>query len=100
MEKNTKDFTNEDWNSFPEWIKNSLKENVVTVTFTKKDGNERIMHCTLDPAKLPPAQIVTEENKTPRKVSENTMAVYDIDNQGWRSFRWDSVRKIEFTMGD
>ena len=72
-----------------------LKTCVVTVTFTKKDGTERVMRCTLDPAKLP-VQESTETNTT-RKVSTETMAVFDLDVQGWRSFTKKSVKCVDFT---
>lgn len=66
-----------------------LKEEVVDIEFTKKDGTRRIMTCTLMPEKLP-KQIDVEE------VALNTesLAVFDLINQGWRSFRWDSLEKV------
>jgi hypothetical protein len=27
------------------------------------------------------------------------LPVFDIENDGWRSFRWDSIRQINFTIG-
>jgi hypothetical protein len=34
---------------FKKWLKSHLKYGPVTVTFTKKDGSERIMKCTTNP---------------------------------------------------
>ena len=33
-----------------------------------------------------------EEGK--KKVNPDVQAVYDIEAQGWRSFRWDSVQTV------
>ena len=68
--------------------------NSYTGTFTKKDGTERIMKCTLQEEYLP--ETVGGE----RKKNEDSLAVYDLDVEGWRSFRWDSVKRINFTIGE
>jgi hypothetical protein len=72
-----------------------MREQEIKITFTKKDGTERVMRCTLDPAKLP-VQESTETNAN-RKVSTKTMAVFDLDVQGWRSFTKKSVKCVDFT---
>jgi hypothetical protein len=68
-----------------------LKNNVMTVTFTKVDGTERVMRCTLLPEYLPPEtsgkQLLTENNRS-------NISVWDVEAQGWRSFRVDSVKNI------
>lgn len=88
-----------DWNKFTEWLKGMLQVTSVSVTFTKKDGTERVMKCTLDPKELPP-QPVTEskEGKAERKKSVDTLAVYDLEAKGWRSFTIKSVKRIELTI--
>lgn len=70
-----------------EWV-SILKENEVTVTFNKKDGTQRVMHCTLIPSVLPERTIVKEGTK---KRSENTVSVWDLDSNSWRSFVIDNV---------
>ena len=77
------------------WLKEMLTENVVCVTFVKKDGNTRIMNCTLNSDKIPAAP-VTEGVKKERKVSDDSIAVYDTEANGWRSFRFDSVTGVSF----
>jgi hypothetical protein len=84
----------EDWEVFKLWIKELLQSTVVTVTFTKKDGTDRVMRCTLNPKVLPAQEI--KEDRIPRKQSENTMAVYDVEAKAWRSFTIRSVKNIEF----
>jgi hypothetical protein len=36
---------------------------------------------------------------TDRAKSDEAVAVFDLENNGWRSFRWDSLTNIEFTLG-
>jgi len=94
--KITANMTDKDWEVFTPWIKDMLKMGTVTVTFTKKDGTDRVMNCTLEPSKLPKVEVL--EDKKPRKINENTLAVYDLDNQGWRSFTIRSVKRVEFAL--
>lgn len=73
-------------------IKNLLSTGTLQVTFTKKDGTERIMKCTTDSAFIP-------EDKQPSgesTIKENTEVVraFDIENNGWRAFRVDSIKSF------
>lgn len=90
-------WTDGEWNTFKNWISGVLKETTVTVTFMKKDGSERVMKCTLDPMLLPPA--VVNENRKPKAIPENSLAVYDVEARGWRSFIVKSVKEVQFTLG-
>ena len=73
-----------------------MKDKVVELTFIKKDGTERVMYCTLKEDLLPVTE-VKEETKE-RKVNEDVLAVYDVDAEGWRSFRWDSLIQIRLVL--
>jgi len=73
---------------------NSLYNNICFVDFTKKDGTLRGMRCTLRPDMLP-TQTDLEEH-TQRKQATESIAVWDLEVKGWRSFRTDSV--IEFKI--
>lgn len=75
-------------------ITDTLRANVCRVTFVKVNGDERVMDCTLKTDFLPP-QTVVKETTTPRKVNEDALAVYDVNVDGWRSFRWDSIKNFE-----
>ena len=88
------DSKNEDYKKSRKWLIGLLQNSPVEVTFTKKDGTERIMKCTLQEEYLP--ETVGGE----RKKNEDSLAVYDLDVEGWRSFRWDSVKRINFTIGE
>jgi hypothetical protein len=77
------------------WLKNLLKSEVVTLTFTKKDGTQREMVATLSESRIPSSEKSSESVGT-RKYSDEAQPVYDIEAKGWRSFRWDSISKLEF----
>lgn len=68
-----------------------LSANICEVTFTKVNGEQRVMPCTLREDLLP----VRNENSTERKVNENVLSVWVTDANGWRSFRIDSVTDIK-----
>lgn len=74
-----------------DFILQSLREGVVTVKFTKKDGTERDMKCTLQESYISPYEKKTDREKV---ASDSNISVWDIENQGWRSFRVDSVISI------
>jgi hypothetical protein len=75
------------------WLAGILEQSVVEVTFTKKDGTERVMYCTLDEECLPELEMVTIVDKD--QLKRDTLAVYDVDADGWRSFRWDSIKAVK-----
>ena len=80
-----------------EKIKKLLTEGKVVVEFTKLDGNYRKMTCTLQEGVVPAAtknDSVTQ--KRVREISPEVCVVYDVNAQGWRSFRWDSVINATF----
>ena len=88
-------WTDESAELFFNQLKEILRKQTVTITFTKKDGTERVMRCTLDPAKLPVQE--NKETNTNRKVSTETMSVFDVEAQGWRSFTKTAVKCVDFT---
>ena len=69
-------------------IKN-LQKKTMRITFTKVNGEERVMDCTLQEHFIPQ----TEESN--RKKNEEVLPVFDINKGEWRSFRLDSVTNIE-----
>jgi|TARA_R110000803_G_scaffold93027_1_gene160538 hypothetical protein len=79
-------------------IKTVLTENVAEITFTKKDGTERLMKCTLKSDIVPERDVVgvigKVEEKT-RVVNTEVLPVWDIVKSAWRSFRVDSVKAIK-----
>lgn len=73
-----------------------LRNGVYNVTFTKLDGEERTMPCTLMESMLPPAKAndsITQ--KKVRELNEEVVAVWCVDKSAFRSFRVDRVKKVE-----
>ena len=94
-----------------DWVRGSLQQQSITVTFTKADGTDRDMKCTLNweliPEKPPMAVIshsasiigrvdgLVTETKKPRKEPDPAVVkVYDLEAKAWRSFRMDRLKKI------
>jgi hypothetical protein len=93
---NLPNLSDEQWPELRKWLVSFLLCEKVTVTFTKKDGTERVMHCTLDPTKLPPQPI--KENVKERKENLDILSVYDLEANGWRSFTVKSIKNIKLEV--
>lgn len=79
-------------------LKETLQNGIVTVTFVKTDGTERTMKCTLIPEYIPTRQPVEGQQllteKVQRTESDSVISVWDLENNGWRSFRIDSIKSL------
>jgi len=65
-----------------------LKQSICEVTFTKVNGDERVMTCTLQKDLIPKATKKDPLTETKvREINENFISVWDINAQGWRGFR-------------
>jgi hypothetical protein len=84
-------------NNSRNWLKGVLREGEAIIVFTKSDGIERTMKCTLSETKIP-AEFAPKGSD--RAKNDETLAVFDLENQGWRSFRWDSVKSVNFSIGE
>ena len=71
-------------------LKELLRHESLLVTFTKKDGTERKIYCTLSESNTP-----KKEATSSRVISATSLPVYDLEKGEWRSFRWDSITKVE-----
>lgn len=96
--KITTEWTDKDWEKLTEWLHGMLHVTPVTVTFTKKDGTERVMRCTLQSDLVP--KIELKEDAKPRKESTTTMRVFDLDKKEWRSFTIRNIKQVEATIGE
>jgi hypothetical protein len=95
----TKDWTNKEWNDFTYWLNGIRKTTEMTITFTKKDGTERVMKCTLKSDAIPVVESKPlAEGKTPRKESTTSMRVFDLEKSEWRSFTTTSISRVEFSI--
>jgi len=85
---------------FKKWLRSHLKYGPVTVTFTKKDGSERIMKCTTNPTYIMFKEPASVESNREKKINEDVMPVFDMEAGHWKSFRWDSIKSVSFTLGE
>lgn len=86
-----------------DWIRSLLQKQPITVTFTKADGTDREMLCTLNPEQLPPVAMpidgIVKESKKPRKEPDpHSLRVFDLEKNEWRSFRFDRLKKVTATL--
>ena len=72
-------------------LQTQLQSEILEVTFTKVNGDKRVMNCTLMEGILPSN---TTENNTDKKVNEDILSVWDVDANGWRSFRMNTVTQV------
>lgn len=82
----------EDNNTKLEYLLEALKDTVAEITFTKKDGSTRIMTCTRDMSRIPSEQHPVGD----KPANETTTTVYDLDSDGWRSFKNENL--ISYTI--
>jgi hypothetical protein len=78
-----------------QWVKGLLRERQATIEFTKATGETRVMNCTLSESVIP-AQV---NKSTERRPNPDICVVWDTGKGEWRSFRWDRMKRIEFTIG-
>ena len=83
---------------FRDWLISHLKYGPVTVDFQKKDGTMRTMKCTLQESAIPTYEKKTERVRT--NSSDESISVVDLDKNEWRSFRYDSIKSVSFTLGE
>jgi len=95
----TAEWTDAEWNTFQTWLLCMLVSGPAVVTFTKQDGTERVMNCTLESSMFPPVEVKPlAEGKAPRKESTTSIRVFDLEKKEWRSFTTRSVKHVGFTL--
>lgn len=82
-------------NDFKQNVLQKLRTDNVTVRFTKVDGSERTMRCTLSEKAIPLAKLPTTKIEESSSTSGSAVRVFDTDKQEWRSFRWDSLIEVK-----
>lgn len=83
---------------FREWLRGLLHDEStknLCVVFTKKDGTEREMHCTLAESRIATDKQPKGEGS---ETSGSALRVFDTEKQEWRSFRWDSIKEVRFDL--
>lgn len=108
VNSNTKAFKFDDEGKV--WLKELLRDGIVEIKFTKKDGTERVMNCTLNESIVPIKEVkdevkqdmvITTNSLTAvktRVVNTDVLPVYDVNVKAWRSFRFDSIKEISYVV--
>jgi hypothetical protein len=101
-----------DYKELRNWLHGVLTQDSAVVTFVKRDGTLRRMHCTLngqkyviDPPKLDEStgEPLPKSDKSKRAGpirAWDHMAVWDLDANAWRSFKVQTIRSVELSLGD
>ena len=82
-----------DSDDFKTNILNALRTDISTVVFTKADGTERTMRCTLVESNVPADKRPKTESQTSSTVG-SAVRVFDVEKAEWRSFRFDAVKSF------
>ena len=81
-------------------VREGLHKGLMTVHFTKKNGDDRVMTCTLKedliPSEQKPKTKETKEDTVEEKKEDLLCAVYDVNAKGWRSFAWERVKDVQY----
>ncbi len=70
-----------------------LHNHICEVTFTKVNGEQRVMPCTLKEGVVP--VIERKEGTQAKKQNTDTMSVFCMDKKEWRSFRIANVTHVK-----
>ena len=85
---------------FQTWLRGLLHDEHaknLCVVFTKKDGTDREMLCTLAENKIPTDK-QPKEKEVASQTSGSAVRVFDTEKQEWRSFRWDSIKEVKVDL--
>lgn len=80
---------------FRKWTRELLKERAVEVEFVKADGSVRTMTCTLNEGL---GAVYINKTTELKERKQDACPVWDCDQESWRSFRWDRLKKIGFVI--
>jgi hypothetical protein len=79
-----------------------LSMGTARVTFTKLNGSERIMNCTIAPHLIPEEKRPSYLGQSGEMLTEvpvsDQLRVFDTDLEEWRSFRVSTVKEVSVTQ--
>lgn len=84
-------------------LKNLFATGIHTVVFTKSNGDTRVLKGSRDPNVIGLEEFEAYVNPPPKKdgsprmVSNTSLAVFDVEAKGWRSFKLSSLISINNT---
>lgn len=76
--------------TFTNELRSDLKISACEITFEKVDGTVRVLKGTLRPDLLP-KEDPAKAKDTKRKTPDGVISVWDLEVQGWRSIREQSI---------
>ena len=76
-------------------LRKELHKRGVIVTFKKKNGELREMHCTTNLDLVPPSSWPKGETELSEETRASNIRVYDVEAQGWRSFLSENVIEVQ-----
>lgn len=79
-------------NTFKEWLGGLLRDEIVTITFTKRNGDLRVMKATQN------ERLIANKNGLGQRVNNEIVCVTDVELDEWRSIRYDSIKEIQFDL--
>lgn len=86
--------------AFQQWLRGVLHDDNtknLCVVFTKKDGSQREMFCTLSESRIPTEKQPKTESED-SEIAGSAIRVFDTEKQEWRSFRWDSIKEVRMDV--
>lgn len=94
------DWSDEKWDEFKGWLKDTMRDKVVKVVFIKADGTERVMNCTLE-SKVISEGLATQTVDTTkttvvsRKPTKSSLVtVWDVENQSWKNITVKNITNV------
>ena len=78
-----------------EMMVSKLREGKCRVLFTKINGEERNMECTLEEVHIPDSAKPKNQDDDGLQTMLKVIKAYDVKAQGWRSFRVENVKTFE-----
>jgi len=80
-----------------ETLKHNLQRMNARVRFSKATGEIREMNCTLRKEAIP-APPTKKKTETQRKTNPDVLPVWDLDENAWRSFRYENVLDVVYNI--
>ena len=87
-------------NNLYEDLKDFLSDEIIEVAFTKKNGEDRVMKCTLMPKEIPAELAPKNICNPPDEENRDYLNVFDVEAQGWRSFILSSVKYVKTNLNE
>lgn len=98
-----KEGTQETINSPKDFFNNLKEEDYFIIDFTKVNGSNRIMKCTINFKNIPKNDIPKHSKTTEQIISEikktGKITVYDLEDMGWKSLYLASIKNIKTSSG-